>query len=168
MDRIKKSLRNFLKKHHGLRVVVRKVNNAIKVWSYNRIARKVTLEDKTVLFEVFMGRQYACNPRAIYEYMIKDTRFDDYCFIWVFKNKDKAYAYPELERAKTVKAKSREALEAYARAKYIITNSNLDYRVHKKTGQVIVQTWHGTPLKKLRCDITATDGNVNNTLDEIK
>lgn len=168
MDRIKKSLRNFLKKHHGLRVVVRKVNNAIKVWSYNRIARKVTLEDKTVLFEVFMGRQYACNPRAIYEYMIKDTRFDDYCFIWVFKNKDKAYAYPELERAKTVKAKSREALEAYARAKYIVTNSNLDYRVQKKTGQVIVQTWHGTPLKKLRCDITATDGNVNNTLDEIK
>lgn len=168
MDRIKKSLRNFLKKHHGLRVVVRKVNNEIKAWSYNRIARKVTLEDKTVLFEVFMGRQYACNPRAIYEFMIKDSRFDDFSFIWVFENIEKIKEYPELARAKAVKAKSKKAWEAYARAKYIITNSNLDYRVQKKPGQVIIQTWHGTPLKKLRCDITATDGNANNTLDEIK
>ena len=55
-----------------------------------------------------------------------------------------------------------------ASAKYIITNSNLDYGVTPKEGQVFLQTWHGTPLKKLRCDIEAREGNALNSLEEIR
>ncbi|MDD6190883.1 MAG: CDP-glycerol glycerophosphotransferase family protein [Firmicutes bacterium] len=168
MRKIKKILRNFLKNHHKLRVIVRKVNTARKVNGYKIIAKNVKIDDKTILFETFMGRQYACNPRAIYEYMINDSRFDDFEFIWIFNDENKGNEFPALTRARIIKAKTREAMEAYAKAKYIITNSNLDNRVSKKKGQVIMQTWHGTPLKKLRCDITAEEGNVNNTLEEIR
>ena len=39
--------------------------------------------------------------------------------------------------------------------------------ITKKEGQVYVQCWHGTPLKKLRCDIEVS-GSALNTAQEIK
>ena len=39
--------------------------------------------------------------------------------------------------------------------------------ITKKAGQIYVQCWHGTPLKKLRYDIEV-DGAVLNTIEEIR
>lgn len=168
MEIIKKHLRNFLKKHHRMRILVRKVYGRYKEKKYRRIASKIPVDEKMVLFETFMGRQYGCNPKAIYEYMISDSRFDDYNLVWALIAPEKAKDYDALNRAEIVEMKSKKYFETCARAKYIITNSNLDNRIVKKQGQVFIQTWHGTPLKRLRCDIEAEKGNVNNTLEEIR
>ncbi|MGI6766068.1 MAG: CDP-glycerol glycerophosphotransferase family protein [Lentihominibacter sp.] len=168
MDALKKHLRNFLRKHAGLRVWVRKVHVALKESRYSRIAKNAKVDNKMVVFETFMGRQYGCNPKAIYEYMLTDSRFDDYRLVWVLENPDKAEGIKALERAEIVKAKSDRYYEVYASAGYVITNSNLDYGIKKSPEQIFLQTWHGTPLKKLRCDIEAEKGNALNSLDEIK
>ena len=168
MESIKVHIKNFLKKHENLRKKARIVNIYLKKIQYKRMAKKVKVDNKLILFETFMGRQYGCNPRAIYEYMITDNRFDDYRFIWVFKDLNKAQQFKALERAETVLFKSKAYYRYYAAAKYVITNSNLDYQIIKKDEQIFLQTWHGTPLKRLRCDIEAERGNVNNTLEEIK
>ena len=73
-----------------------------------------------------------------------------------------------LSRTEVVVHQSVEYYKACAKAKYIITNSILDNGILKKEGQVFLQTWHGTPLKKLRCDIVAEKGNAMNSLREIK
>lgn len=168
MKTIKKHLKNFLKKHENLRLIVRKVMWRVKEKEFDRISDKAEIDDKLILFETFMGRQYGCNPKAIYEYMINDPAFDDFKFVWAFVETEKAKEFPPLKRSEIVRVRSRKYYELCARVKYLVTNSAIDYRIQRKPGQVFMQTWHGTPLKRLRCDIEAEKGNVNNTLEEIK
>ena len=40
-----------------------------------------------------------------------------------------------------------------ARAKYWVTNSRLPLWIPKPQKPIYVQTWHGTPLKRLAADI---------------
>ena len=168
MELLKKYLRKYLMRHPKLRVQVREVHVALKRRRYAKAASDHDIDRRLVIFETFMGRQYGDNPRAIYEYMIREPRFDDYRFIWVLNDPEKARQFPQLSRAEIVGQKSKQYYEAYAQAGYVITNSNLDYGITKRKGQVFLQTWHGTPLKKLRCDIEAKDGNAINSLEEIR
>ncbi len=165
---LKKHIKNYLKKHPKQRLLARRIYGSLKEKRYVSMAAKEEIDPKMILFEVFMGRQYGCNPRAIYEYMLQDERFRDFRFVWVFHDVSKKEQFPELERAEVVCKFHRDYFRYCARAKVIVTNSNLDYRIQKKEGQIFLQTWHGTPLKRLRCDIQAESGNVNNTLYEIR
>lgn len=168
MKRIKKALYDFLRNNDGIRKAARKI-----VWKSRSIIYKLTTgsikpDEKTVLFETFMGRQYGCNPKAIYEKMLSDSRFEGFNFIWAFKEPEKAKEHAALDGAKIVKHRSKEYFKCIAGARAVITNSEMDYRIEPKKGQTFFQTWHGTPLKKLRCDINIENGNANNTLEEIK
>lgn len=165
---LKKHIKNYLKKHPRQRLAARRVYGALKEKRYVSMAARQQIDPKMILFEVFMGRQYGCNPRAIYEYMLTDDRFAEYRFVWIFHQPEEKAHFPELQRAELVSKFSRQYFRCCAQAGTIITNSNLDYRIRKKPGQVFMQTWHGTPLKRLRCDIRAESGNVNNTLYEIR
>ena len=56
-----------------------------------RLAYKLTyrlfkVDDKLAIFISFHGRGYSDNPKAIYEQMRQDPRFDGYRFIWFIKN----------------------------------------------------------------------------------
>lgn len=168
MEVLKKNIRNILRHFPGFRLIARKVYSSVKSANYKRIAKTTQIDPKLIMFEVFMGRQYSCNPKAIYEYITGDSRFDDYRLVWAFRDVEKAKKIPELSRAEIVKMKSKEYFRTCAEAAFIITNSNLDNRISKQPGQTFIQTWHGTPLKKLRCDIEAESGNANNSLEEIK
>ncbi len=167
MGSLAKYFRKFLMNHAKLRVFVRKVHVKLKESRYRRLSRGTELDDKMVIFETFMGRQYGCNPKAIYEYMISDPRFADFRFIWVLNDPSKAEEIPQNDRVTVVTLRSDDYYRYYATAKYVVTNSNLDYGISKKRGQVFLQTWHGTPLKKLRCDIEIETGNALNSLAEI-
>ena len=46
----------------------------------------------------------------------------------------------------------KEAVKILFRAKYIFTDSNIQYKFIKKPGQIFVNTWHGTPLKLMGFD----------------
>lgn len=167
MEKIKKFIRNILRHNDTLRIFARKVNVALKQRRYRRIAAGEAIDDRKVVFETFMGRQYGCNPKWIYEYMISRPEFDDYKFVWVARDEAKLEEMKQLERTEAVMLRSGAYYRACASAKYIITNSNLDNGIIKKDGQIFLQTWHGTPLKKLRCDIVAEKGNAMNSLKEI-
>ena len=168
MDFLKRSIRRFLKNHGKLRVFVRKIHVAEKKLRYGSHVKKTPMGEKTVLFETFMGRQYSDNPRAIYERMKEDPRFDGFKYIWVLRDPSKIHDYPQLEGVDTVTRTDRNYYTKVASARYVITNSNLDYGIEKRNGQIFLQTWHGTPLKRLRCDIEAEEGNAINSLAEIK
>ena len=167
MELLKKYIRRYLMHHPKQRVAVRRVHVALKQAKYRRAASSQTIDEKMVIFETFMGRQYGDNPRAIYECMAEDPRFDDYHFVWVLNDPEKKKQIAHSERVEVVTLHSGRYYELYARAKYVITNSNLDYGISKRKGQIFLQTWHGTPLKKLRCDIEAVSGNAINSLEEI-
>jgi len=46
-----------------------------------------------------------------------------------------------------------EYFEALARCRYVVSNDDMQPEFRKRDGQVYLQTWHGTPLKKIGFDI---------------
>lgn len=168
MEWLKKHFRRFLMNHSSLRMKVRRVHVAEKRFRYRRSAGRVKIDDHLVLFETFMGRQYGDNPRAIYERMLADPRFDGFRYVWVLMDPEKKNRFSQLAGVETADRGDRNYYDLVASAKYVITNSNLDYGITKREGQIFLQTWHGTPLKKLRCDIEAEHGNAINSIQEIR
>ncbi|MFI5620582.1 CDP-glycerol glycerophosphotransferase family protein [Streptomyces sp. NPDC051567] len=102
-----------------------------------------------VLFDAFKGTQYSDSPRALHEELVR--RGTPLEHLWVVK--DDQVDVPSTARA--VRLWSQEWYEALARAKYVVANNHLPDWFLKRPGQTVVQTWHGTPLKKIGHDIEA-------------
>ncbi len=136
---------------------------------YEEISRGLPINSHMVVFQSFGGRQYSCSPRAIYEKMCADPRFDDWTLVWALSKKAQAEMeeVPSLERAEIVTYNSRLYKEALAQAKYWIYNNRVQEFIYPKKGQVYVQCWHGTPLKHLGFDVDLDKGGALNTADEL-
>ena len=133
-----------------LRKIKKLASKIIKI-SYHLLDKFIPVDDKTVIFTSFHGRGYSDNPKAIYEEMIKDPRFKDFTFIWAIKkHKQKNIEIPD---AKIVEYFSVPYFYYISKAKYWIFNYKMPMYIEKKKNQVYLQTWHGTPLKRLAHDI---------------
>ncbi|WP_251517191.1 MULTISPECIES: bifunctional glycosyltransferase/CDP-glycerol:glycerophosphate glycerophosphotransferase [Staphylococcus] len=115
---------------------------------YQLTDNKDKVQSNTIVFESFGGKNYSDSPKYIYEYMMKyHSNFE---FIWVFKNPSKVHLPGP---GKKVKKGSAAYYDAYAKAKYWVSNARLPLYLNKKENQVYIQTWHGTPLKRLANDM---------------
>ncbi|WAL71173.1 bifunctional glycosyltransferase family 2 protein/CDP-glycerol:glycerophosphate glycerophosphotransferase [Kitasatospora sp. YST-16] len=103
----------------------------------------------TVLFDAFKGTQYSDSPRAVHEELVRRGVALEH--LWVVK--DDQVDVPDTARA--VRMWSPEWYEALATSRYVVANNHLPDWFRKRPGQVVVQTWHGTPLKKIGHDIEA-------------
>ncbi len=122
---------------------------------YKSLYKFVSIDDKMAIFISFHGRGYSDNPRAIYEEMMKDERFADFQFIWFIKNhKSKNLNIPG---AIIKEYFSFEYFYYLSKSKYWIINCKMPTYIQKKNDQVYLQTWHGTPLKRLAHDIIAPE-----------
>ncbi len=119
--------------------------------AYKAVYRFIGIDDKTVLFIAFHGKGYSDSPKAIYEEMLKDERFKNYKFIWAIKNHKKKDI--KIEGAKIVEYLSIPYFYYLSKAKYWIFNCKMPAYIIKKDEQIYLQTWHGTPLKRLGHDI---------------
>ena len=127
------------------------------------IERRYPVEEDLIIFESYMGRKYSCSPRAIFEAMErleKETDVRPYRKVWAFENPDD-YRYLQKEYPGTalVKYGSKEYYACYGKAKYWVTNYVLQPGIAKKRDQIYVQTWHGTPLKKIAFDVPRSNYN---------
>ncbi len=113
---------------------------------------------KTILFLSFMGRGYSDSPKAIHQYLASHPDYKDYHFVWAIK-KGKRSLF-EIENAKVVTYGRFQYLYYLIRAKYWVVNCKLPAYVKKKDSQVYIQTWHGTPLKRLGHDIIVPEGTL--------
>lgn len=109
-----------------------------------------TLPKKELFFfESFHGKQYSDNPRAFYEY-IRENHPEIQC-VWAVK---KGFEQPLIEAGVPyVRRMGIRWLFTMPRAKYWIFNTRMPLWMKKTKGTIYVQTWHGTPLKKLGLDI---------------
>jgi len=143
------------------RHAARTVLEAWRGFRYRQYFKSSPVDDKMIIFESFQGRSYSCNPKALYLAIAADPRFSDYTLVWAFKKPWKYADVSELSRATLVSFASATYASYHARAKYWVTNSIVPVHMDPRAGQVYVQTWHGTPLKRLGCDITdGASGNV--------
>ena len=111
----------------------------------------VKTDQKMILFNSFGGRKYDDSPRAIFEKMITDTRFDDYKLVWAVNN-PKNFDIPK--RAKVVKDYSFGFYVNALKAKVWITNSSMEHGLcFKKKSTIYINTWHGSAIKYLGEDV---------------
>lgn len=99
--------------------------------------------ENAVFFETFYGRSIGCNPRAIDRQLA--ARAPAVRRYWSVV--DLSVEVPE--GAIAVVEGSPQWWDARAAARLLIVNDWLRSRFARKPGQRVLQTWHGTPLKRL-------------------
>ncbi len=167
LRKIKTIALNLSEKSKLLRNILRKVQNIILGISYKLSTLLIKVDDKTIMFCCFNGKSYSCSPKAIYEYMISNNRYNDYNYIWSFKDIDEYKFLEKNKNTKIVKQNTTEYKKCLAKAKYWIFNYKIPDYLYPKKNQIFVQCWHGTPLKRLGCDLEHFD-NVLNTVKGMK
>jgi CDP-glycerol glycerophosphotransferase len=100
----------------------------------------------TVLFDAFNGKVIGDSPLDIFLQLQKVR--PDLTFLWTVNDASTAPA-----GSVGVKFESKAWFEALATSEYLVANSALPWYFKKVEGQTYLQTWHGTPLKRLVKDL---------------
>ncbi|PRP55568.1 CDP-glycerol glycerophosphotransferase family protein [Bacillus halotolerans] len=116
-----------------------------------RIIGLLPRNERLIIFESYSGKQFSCNPRAIFEYLEENKDKYDYQLFWSIDKRNKDL-FENLD-VNYLRRFSLKWLWYMATAKYWITNSRLPLWIPKPRNTTYVQTWHGTPLKKLANDM---------------
>lgn len=165
--KLKKALINISKKN----IIMRKLLRGT-LYIKNLIIYKITIfftkvDDKTIIFGCFNGRNYSDSPKAIYKYMLNNEKYKDYKFIWAFSDTEKHKFMEKNKNTYVVKSKGIEYYKALGKSKYWFFNYKIYDFIFPKKDQIFTQCWHGTPLKRLGCDLQHFD-NAMNTLEDMK
>jgi CDP-glycerol glycerophosphotransferase (TagB/SpsB family) len=105
------------------------------------------VEDGSVLYLINSGRQFSCNPAAVFAEMRRRRAGGSHYVV----TEDQQVRVPE--GATPVPLGSASYFEAIAKARYIVFNSLLPAWWRAQPGQQTVQTWHGfTPAKRIMLD----------------
>ncbi|MFG1805832.1 CDP-glycerol glycerophosphotransferase family protein [Streptomyces sp. NPDC049040] len=104
----------------------------------------------TVLYSSFDGRRCDDSPRAVHDELVRRGTALEH--VWVVADR----ATPVPATATSVLLGSHAWYEALGRSRYIVTNSHLPAFFRRRDGQHVVQTWHGTPVKRFGQDLAGT------------
>ena len=149
----------------------REINWAKNNHSFLRIAylttRKVlntvgllTPVKKKILFSSFGGRGFNDSPYALYRRISEDERFDDYELVWAFVSPEN-HTVP---RGRTVKIDTPAFFKELLSSEIWVSNAGIDRGIEiSRRKHISVETWHGTPIKKI-----GDDSNDNTALNENK
>ena len=111
-------------------------------------------DNKLILFNSYAGRKYDDSPKAIFLSMKNDSRFKGYRFVWAFHDPSK-YDVADCEKIKT------DGLKYFVtalKARVWITNSSFERGLRFKGRRTFyLNTWHGSPIKKMGSDIDSAN-----------
>lgn len=114
---------------------------------------KLNIKKNIIIFEAFNGKIPSDNPLAIYQaYVESNPENNQYCF-WSVKKEFIQEAYNQFPNIQIIERFSLKWLLVVPRANFWIFNSRMPTWLHKNKKTIYIQTWHGTPLKKLGLDI---------------
>ncbi len=153
MKKIKSAIKKFMQESKLFYKLYRWIVFTKRKLTFKKYCRQEPLQEKTIFFESFQGRLYACSPKAMFLAAVEDERFKDYTFIWSVRNLKKYAFLRKYPNTKLVKYNTRGYLRVLATAKYWVTNSTMLTYITPRKEQLFIQTWHGTPLKRLGCDL---------------
>lgn len=109
----------------------------------NNFGGKARRIEDAAFFESFGGRGVTDTPKRLDKYLA--AHHPEIPRYWSVR--DGSVAVPEGAIALT--AYSKEWYEHLSRSRYLINNNNFPYYFRKDPDQVYIQTWHGTPLKRI-------------------
>jgi CDP-glycerol glycerophosphotransferase len=121
---------------------------------YTNYLNKLPVDKHMVLYEAYHGKSLTGNPFAIFKGIYSMEEYKNFKHIWVINDFDNIHLeYRNVKNIKFIKVHSREYVKYLATAKYLINDTSFPSYFQKRSEQVYVNTWHGTPLKTLGTDI---------------
>ncbi|MCW0984359.1 bifunctional glycosyltransferase/CDP-glycerol:glycerophosphate glycerophosphotransferase [Staphylococcus gallinarum] len=124
---------------------------------------KLPIKENTILYESFLGRNYSDSPKAIFTYLLENDK-DKWNHVWILNDKNLVENEQEFknENVKIIKRFGWQYFYYVTVSKYFILNMRQPKWLYKKAEQIILSTWHGTPLKRLVFDMeNVTSANKN-------
>lgn len=135
---------------------------------YKKLFLKMPIKKKRIMFESFLGRNISGNPKYLYNQLVKDGLDKKYELIWILNNLEE----PVEGKCKKVKRKTLKYYYYMATSKYWIFNCRQADEIKKRDENIYLQTWHGTPLKKLGMDMDSVNmagqTNINDYKEKFK
>lgn len=129
---------------------------------YKYIFLHLPIEKKRIIFVSSLGRNYTGSPRAIYEEMVRLGLDKEYACMYVIQ--DLHTKVPG--QVKKIKKGHVKYYLALATARVIVSDTRLPDSIKKRKGTTYIQTWHGTPLKKLALDMTQVQMSNGQSIEE--
>lgn len=126
-----------------------------------KVFQNLPIQDDLIVFEAGLGKQMNDSPKALYDELVH--RGDPRTKVWVHNGR------PILsdEHTRVVARLSPEYYWYLARARYWITNQNMPHYLRRRPGCTYVQTWHGTPLKRMLHDLEEVHGRNEGYTDRV-
>jgi CDP-glycerol glycerophosphotransferase len=119
--------------------------------------RRQPIEKDTVLYESFSGNGMLCNPEAIFRELLSAPEFAHYKHIWalsdVHQYRTTVREFANMRNVRFVQLGSAAYFRAIATSEYLVNNATFPPDFSKRAGQIYLNTWHGTPLKRMGYDI---------------
>ena len=116
---------------------------------YKYVFLYLPIGKKRIVFVSSLGRNYTGSPRAIYEKLVQEGLDKRYECIYVIQD----LHTPMPGQVKKVKKGHMAYYMALATAGIIVSDTRLPDNIKKRNKTCYIQTWHGTPLKKLALDM---------------
>lgn len=126
-----------------------------------KICKLLPLKERYV-FESGVGNQYSDAPKVIYEELMK-IKPEAEC-VWFYNQT--SFIHPLT--TKVVKRLSPHYYYYLATSKYWINNQNFPYYITKRKGITYLQTWHGTPIKKMLFDLKEIHGREKGYVNRVE
>lgn len=104
------------------------------------------IKKNLVLMSSFSGKKFNDSPKVLFDQMKKEGLLEKFDVVWAFEDPSKF----ESLGLKTVKLNSFKYFRTAFKAKYWITNVNIERGLNfKKKNQIYLNTWHGTGPKTI-------------------
>lgn len=128
--------------------MMKKVIKKIYLMSVYGLFRMLPVKKRRVIFSSYYGRQYSGDPKALYESLINSGRVYD--IIWVLNHN---VSTKIKLKSKIVSRYSIRHLYYLATSEYRIDNCQESHWLKPSIQTKYIQTWHGTPIKKIAQDV---------------
>ena len=144
-----KKIRRLIQRHHRRLKIhdFKKSEHQRRLFFYNKLFLKLPVKKNVVLFSSFFGRAYCDSCRGIYEYMV--GKYPDKTFVWAMN--DDSIEIPG--KCRRVHTKTLAFFYWMAVSGTFVTNVRQPEWYTKRKDAFLLQTWHGTPLKRLVFDL---------------
>ncbi|MCD7815568.1 MAG: CDP-glycerol glycerophosphotransferase family protein [Bacteroides sp.] len=121
----------------------------------------VPMKKNRIVFDSFTGEQYSCNPKAIYEYLLREAS-TDFEYVWAFQEPDK-FSFIESNKNTTIcRYRSLKHSFFLATSGIVIFNFNRTNELPFRKGQIRLQTWHGGGCYKKVGNAIGNNSKVHN------
>lgn len=128
---------------------------------YNLGRKVIPVNRNLILFESGIGKQLGDSPKNIYDEILNQDL--NYKKVWVY---NKPHRFIDLN-TKKIKRLSPQYYFYLLRAGYWVNNQNFPTYIKKRPETTYLQTWHGTPLKKMLYDIEEVHGRSDDYVERV-